>query len=221
MTRFENVTFDAKKCRDELTAFEKLLSKGSLEERKDILPFFKKNRNLAAFIGAFNTYNSLFDKLAYELSLYGDFVCDMVTGDSKAHAYCFVEFEDATPESIFKKKQRNRTEWSPRFERGFGQLLDWMWKVDEQRLTPTFASLFGGPHPSCTTLLIIGRTAHVTDSTDLSRFLWLRDKLVVDGRQIICMTYDDLLDALKNKITYALGMAIDATLEEVKRYQST
>ena len=50
----------------------------------------------------------------------------MVVGDASSHAYCFIEFEDATETSIFKKTPKLTPEWSPRFEHGFSQLVDWI-----------------------------------------------------------------------------------------------
>jgi hypothetical protein len=49
----EQVVFDPDKCRVEIAAFKKLLqAKARLEER-EILTFFKKRKQLAAFIGTF------------------------------------------------------------------------------------------------------------------------------------------------------------------------
>ena len=67
----------------ELQCFEALLaSKPELKEREDILPFFKKNLNLTALLGTYIHDIANPDRLASEYDLFGDFVCDLVVGDS-------------------------------------------------------------------------------------------------------------------------------------------
>jgi len=101
---FIQLNFDIAKCKTELQEFKNLLdSKVILQEQKDILPFFKKFNHLSAFFASFNPYISKFDQVANELSLFGDFTCDLVAGDTKESTYCLVEFEDAAPESVFHK----------------------------------------------------------------------------------------------------------------------
>jgi hypothetical protein len=64
-----------------------------------------------------------FDLLATEFSLFGDYACDLVVGGSVNRDFCLVEFEDASPQSVFvKKKGKSTPEWSPRFDRGFSQI---------------------------------------------------------------------------------------------------
>lgn len=217
MKAFRSFQIDPEKCHQELDDFAKLLCKQELEERKHILPFFEKHEHLAALIGSFNTLNSRYDKLAHELTLAGDFMCDLVTGDSQSCAYCFVEFEDATKNSIFIKTNRARSVWSSRLEKGFGQLLDWIWKVDEQRAAITFRHLFGSENPNCVNLLVIGRSCYLDNKNDWHRFYWRRDNVSVDNKPIICMTYDDLFDALKGKLSLTRAVFAKTTaLQEVK-----
>lgn len=71
-------------CWSQLERLESLLqSRDALEERKEILPFFRANSDLAAYIG---TYVSDLDSdlLAEEYDLFGDFVCDLAIGDSRS-----------------------------------------------------------------------------------------------------------------------------------------
>ena len=143
MKTFIRFRFDLKRCRTELDEFKKLLDNHpTLDERRDILPFFREREHLSAFIGSYfapSIENS--DRLAFEYSLFGDFFCDLVVGDSARGVYCFVEFEDATPTSIFESRGQKATlEWSSRFERGFSQIVDWFWKLDDMRGTIEFKS---------------------------------------------------------------------------------
>ncbi len=70
-------------CRNELDAYKLLLdSKQELSETVDIRPFFERNQHLAAFIGSYHTGIVDFDMVADQFSLFGDFSCDLVVGDS-------------------------------------------------------------------------------------------------------------------------------------------
>jgi hypothetical protein len=54
-----------------------------------------------------------------------------------------VEFEDAASKSIFVSKSgKNTPEWSSRFEKGFTQILDWFWKLDDLEKTDAFEDRF-------------------------------------------------------------------------------
>src|SRR5271157_4346763 len=102
MKDFESVSLNLKSIRKELGEFKQLLSsKSELAEKADILPFFTKHVHLAAFTGAFFPNSISADKLAYEYSIYGDFVADLVLKDSSRHQVLFVEFEDALKQIVF------------------------------------------------------------------------------------------------------------------------
>src|ERR1700730_15901957 len=95
---------DKTKLKAELNAFEALLgpSTKELAERGDILPFFKKNRNLASLIGLYNSHLSFPTLLKDELGLFGDYACDLAVGKEDNGQFCFVEFEDARKGSGLK-----------------------------------------------------------------------------------------------------------------------
>jgi hypothetical protein len=102
MKTLEKIDISVSRCKTELAEFKRLLdSKASLSERDDILPFFNAHRHLAALVGSYNPRINRFDRIATEFSLFGDYACDLVIGDSITHNFCFVEFEDATPKSVF------------------------------------------------------------------------------------------------------------------------
>ena len=110
MKSFESVAFDVNVCRSQLMRFRKLLEKRpKLDERSDILPFFRRNKQLAAFMAGRFLGMPRQDRIAFEYALFGDFSCDIVVGNSETATYCFVELEDAAPNSIFKKKASKST----------------------------------------------------------------------------------------------------------------
>ena len=83
MKTFSSITFDRAECSKELVEYKSLLeSKQELAERNDILPFFNKYRNLSALIGRY--FPELLEPtdLAFEFSIVGDFVADVIVNDT-------------------------------------------------------------------------------------------------------------------------------------------
>jgi hypothetical protein len=194
-------TFDFTRCKKELSEFKTLLdAKNELSEKNDILPFFKKRYHLSAFIGSYFSGIDEFDRVAYEYSIFGDFSSDLAIGDSNTNTYCFVEFEDATPTSIFKKNPNKATlEWSPRFEHGFSQIVDWFWKLDDMKNTTTFQNQFGVGHIRYYGLLVLGRRADLSHR-EQTRLRWRLEKVLVDSKPVVCVTFDELFDDLNHRL---------------------
>jgi hypothetical protein len=48
------------------------------------------------------------DRVATELDLFGDFVCDGGVGDSHLNSFSLIEFEDATQRSVLSKLQTSK-----------------------------------------------------------------------------------------------------------------
>ena len=103
-----------------------------------------------------------------------------------------VEFEDAQVGSIFVRRTRQVTEWSPRFLRGMAQLIDWLYLLDDQQQTLAFEEHFGPRPISVTVLLILGRDSRISDA-DRRRLRWWREHVVVDSHQLYCCTFDELV----------------------------
>jgi hypothetical protein len=195
-------TFDKEMCKIELKAFGNLLKMNSeLSEQKQILPFFKKSKNLAAFIGFMHSNINKFDRLSSEFSFYGQFTCDLITGDSNSKSFCIVEFEDSREKSVFTKQTRQHPYWSRRYEVGFGQLLDWIWTISDFRNTPSFTDTFGDVNADFIALLIIGRSKFIKEKTDKRRFSWRSRNVSINGVKVTCMTYDELYQAICKRIT--------------------
>lgn len=211
MKGFDTYAFDLKQCRVELDELGELLSGHShLQERKHVLPFFQARRHLSAFIGSYFPYLASPDRLAYEYDLFGDFACDLAVGDSMTGQYCFVEFEDATATSLFVAKGTKATlEWSPRFEHGFSQVLDWFWKLNDMDGTTEFVHRFGLT-ASYEGMLIIGRSTGLSHK-EQKRLRWRRDKVVSDSKHVHCVTYDELYQHLDSRLKqYEPASAADA-----------
>ena len=117
--QLDPLSFDLARFQQELTAFDNLLRrKASLKEREVVLPFFRKRPHLTAALGSFSLHLTVATELAFEFPLFGDFTTDLVLGDRTKGAFCLVEFEEGSADSIFKKQpKRGEPEWSARFDR--------------------------------------------------------------------------------------------------------
>lgn len=192
----EPIAFSYEQCLDEAREFQTFLgSHTSLKERDEILPFFKVRKHLSAFMGVYSSHIYEFNCVAHEYPLFGDFTCDLVTGDWNRKAYIFVEFENAEPNSIFIKKSRNVPEWAPRFEHGFSQIVDWFYKLDTQRHTPDFEERFKDRAIDISGLLIVGRKQDL-GPREKDRLNWRERRVDINGNKIYCMTFDDLCERI-------------------------
>jgi len=208
MKGFQSLKFSRETCATELKAFKQLLdSKSELAERNDILPFFKNNLHLSAFLGSYNPNISSFDLVAHEYNLFGDFCCDLVVGDSRSHAFAFIEFEDGKSDSIFHSQGLKSTpEWARRFEHGFSQLVDWFWKLDDLKKTDDFRSRFGDGTIRKSGMLALGRKENL-GHREIQRLKWRLDKVTIDSDRISCVTLDELYEDLEYKIGTYLALA--------------
>lgn len=97
--------FDRAACQTAVDAFAAMLAaKQTLSERDDVLPFFRGHPQLAALLASYDAGATTCDRLGMEVGLYGEFVVDVIAGDWSRKAYCFVEFENATPTSLFARR---------------------------------------------------------------------------------------------------------------------
>jgi hypothetical protein len=199
----EEVVFNPTRCRSELRAFKKLLdSRRELGERKDLQPFFRRRKQLSAFVGTFAPDIGPARQIAFEYPFLGDFSADIVLGNAKTNTFCIVEFEDGNTNSIFRRvRNKSMTEWSPRFEHGFSQLVDWCQTLDDFKKTDRFAKDFGHGHIRFIALLILGRNAGVSEH-DRKRLRWRTEKVRVDSHAIECLTFDDLYTYLSMRLSF-------------------
>jgi hypothetical protein len=195
MTSFESFSFSKKCAEEELGQPQQLLDTHShtpLREREQILPFFQNHRHAAALIGSYNFKLISSDQLAFEFDIFGDHKADLAVGDSQNHQYCFVEFEDATETSIFKKSAKATPDWSPRFDHGFSQIIDWILWLDNQRGTAPYTSRFGAAPIQFVAVLVIGRDRFLEKPLHRERLTWRSEQVVVASRKVHCITYDQL-----------------------------
>lgn len=161
--------------------------------------FFSDRPNLILLIGYwhfklepafYKTECSLFDN---------EFRSDFVVADRRRENFLFIEFEDATEDSIFKRKSRSSNsantsyEWSSRYEHGLSQVVDWYYRMDDYERTNKFEEYFGSPKVNYAGLLVIGRDEFLKQSGLMKRFEWRAEKTIINSKLLHCMTFDKLL----------------------------
>lgn len=206
MRTFEKISLDLALLSQELDEFEQLLTDNRhLAERDDVLPFFKMRKHLCAAIGLLNGGVGIPDRVATELGLFGDFACDAACGDSENNSFTLIEFEDANEFSILTKLLTGKTikRWSPRFEHGFSQLVDWAWRLTQEgSTTNSYRQIFGSNHAIIQLLLIVGRDADLNED-DVARIEWRANNISLGAFRMSCMTFDNVLSSIRRRLKLA------------------
>jgi hypothetical protein len=184
-------------CRAEWNDFAKLLTSNTkLSERQDVLPFFKKRKDLSLLICNYFPKIKKPDRIAHEYEIYGDFVADLIVGDSSVHQYLLVEFENGAADSIFKQRGAKATpDWAPRFEGAYSQLVDWLWKLEDMRSTADFENSFGSRSATFQGLIIIGKDMNLSQQ-EKDRLKWRQDKTMIDSKAISTVSFNELSNDL-------------------------
>lgn len=200
MKSLDHYSFDLTACQQEVKALKTLLDTvAEPEERKHLLPLFKACKHLTALTNLYVPGIIEVDCVASELSLSGDFSCDLVIGDLSNKAYCLVEVEDASARSVFDRSGKKATrDWSPRFEHGFSQIIDWFYKVSDVRQTNEFERLFGR-HATFSGLMLIGRH-NLLEPGEAERLRWRVDRVLIDSNKVFCVTFDQLYNDMQAQI---------------------
>jgi len=202
---FDSHTFSASECEKQLEEFKALLEAHSeLDERNQILPFFRERRHLSSFISTYVSDIVNADRIAFEFNLFGDFACDLAVGDSGSQHYLLIEFEDAKKNSLFVPNGKYAPDWSPRLEHGFSQVIDWFWKLEDLKRTDDFEHKFGAKEATFHGLLIIGRTQHLNDR-ETKRLRWRQDHVVVNSNKVSVRSFDQLLSDLEFRLKAYAG----------------
>jgi hypothetical protein len=202
MKNLQTHSLNAEDCRKEWKEFDVMLkSKLVLDERKDILPFFKKCPNLSTLICSYFPKIKNPNKFAHEYQIYGDFVADLVVGDSDTQHYLLVEFENGASDSIFKKKKNKATpDWASRFEGAYSQLIDWLWKLEDMRSTADFQNTFGSRRAKFQGLIVIGKDMNLRPQEE-DRLKWRIDRTMIDSNAISCVSFNELSEDLDYWLT--------------------
>lgn len=197
MKNLQPHALDPNNCRAEWNDFAGLLtSKPVLSEQKDVLPFFKKRQDLSLLICSYIPKIKTPDRIAHEYEIYGDFVADLIVGDSSVHHYLLVEFENGAADSVFKQKGTKATpDWAPRFEGAYSQLVDWLWKLEDMRSTADFVNTFGSRRATFEGLIVTGKNMNLSQQ-EQDRLKWRLDRTMIDSNAISSVSFNGLSDDL-------------------------
>jgi len=193
--------------RSQWNDFSNLLStKPTLSEQKDVLPFFKSRKDLSLLICNYFPNIRKPDRFAHEFEIYGDFVADLVVGDSASKHYLLIEFENGDPNSVFVTKGKKATpDWAPRFEGAHSQLADWLWKLEDMRSTADFQNTFGSRRATFQALIVIGKGMKLADQ-EVDRLKWRISRTKIDSNTIECVSFEDLSSDLDHWLSTYHGV---------------
>lgn len=190
---FESHAFDIIEAQGELSEFKHLLDTNiDLKERAHVLSGFARWPNLCALFGKFHGQISIADRIKREFAIEGYFRTDLTVKKAGTDNVCLVEFEGASANCIFRSGKRTVDDWSPAFEKGFSQIVDWAWAIDEYRNTPPFKDAFGSDRPDFVSVLVIGRDTALKSATAMARWKWRSRFVSVGGSSVTLLTFDDL-----------------------------
>jgi hypothetical protein len=211
---FTDVAFNPAQFQAELAQFRDLLNSKAVLGEREPKKLFKSSPHLTAYIGTTFGNIGVARQVAYEFEILGDYAADIVIGN-RERQFCFVELEGGEADSLLRKVGKKATkEWSPQFEHGFSQIVDWFCHLDDFNKTDRFHKNFGYGHIDFVGLLLIGRSEGL-DADDLRRVRWRTHNVVVNSHHIICMTYDDLQRELSEGFErYSAAFRAEATAPE-------
>jgi len=205
MKKMNSLSFDPIQARQEWQDYQSLLQTHlELEEAKDVLPFFKVRHHLSLLIGyCYVSYEP--NCFGHEFDIFGDFRADLIVGDFSTRHYLLIEFEDGKPDSIFKRTQRAVSEWSPRLEKAYSQLNDWLCQLDRMKYTPNFEDKFGKHDAEFQAIIIIGKDTNLTEP-EQKRLRWRVSKTVIDSKKFQIITFEELLEQCDYYLTRYYGI---------------
>lgn len=190
-------------CKSDLQNFKILLDSHKEIDETILLKFFKDRPNLILLLGKLVLGSASYYK--DEFNIFNEFYADFAICNTEKNMYVFVEFEEAKKNSIFKQVGKTRGitrfEWSDKFEHGYSQVIDWFFRLDDFAETNKFQEHFGVNEISYTGYLVIGRQKiSIPNFGYQDRLDWRTKKVIVNGKSIICMTYDELYFEMQKKI---------------------
>ena len=208
MMIFKDLAFDKDQCQKELEEVRQLFApypnideiKGEGDLLGGLQGIFERRTQLFALLGkiVFGEIATKWNKNAP----FGDFIADFVIANKTEKKVCLIEFEDAKEESIFAKKTRSgRTvtyEWSPRFDHGYSQILDWKYHAVEEK--ESVKKDFDQKPKEIEFALFIGWSKYLKRSNLQERFDFRKNKVTIESKAFCCMCFDSLIEELQEKL---------------------
>ncbi len=205
MTLWQPIKLDAPIALSQLRELRDLLNSNSRLAEGVLREFIRARHQIIASLGLLNAAADTIDRWAPEVNLMAKHVCDLVIGDSRRCAYTLIEFEDASPESIYESVPVTPY-FTKRFNHGYSQIVDWLCLLDGTQNTPEFRDYWGqATPPQFVGVLVIGRSPLPTLEGS-RRMEWRSVKVKVNSYPLLCLTYDDIITRLIDKIDIYAGV---------------
>jgi hypothetical protein len=207
MPQLQRINLDFNAAENELADFKKFLDNNPEFSETAVVSLLKTKINLCCLLGSMAAGVPRSDVYKFEFQIQGVFRADFVAGHLQQQRFVLVEFEDGTKNSLFGPGETNQMrDRSNRFERGFGQLVDWAWARADAGNTQIFQNAFECNDMYPIFVLICGRDAFM-GVTERKRFVWRNSNVGLGGAEVACLTYDGLFQFFQG------------TVEAIKSYQ--
>jgi hypothetical protein len=203
MVKLTTLDIDLDTCKNDLIEFQALLNSDDELDETPFLQFFRSHPHLILLMGNLGLQESSHYKA--EFNLFNEFRADFAISNREQNSYVFVEFEEATKYCIFEPVGNSpgiiRFQWSKIFEHGYSQIIDWFYRLDDFAETKKFKEHFSVDEIDYSGYLVIGRKkSSIPNFGYQARLDWRSKKILVNGRSVICLTYDELYIELQRKI---------------------
>ncbi len=200
MIKMQQVNLDRIECQESLNAFRNLLEEGKVYGETFFLSFFKEHPNLILLMGSLAGYNP--EYYQNEFNIFNEFYADFAIANSKMDHFTFVELEDDGNESVFREKENEKTKryvWSPVFEHGYSQIIDWFYRLDDYSKTNKIKEHFNVEKMRYEALLIVGRNSSLPNFECRGKLDWRSENVDVHKKKVFCLTYDELYNQLSER----------------------
>ena len=205
MKQFNRINLNLQDASVELEAFKKLLDSSDSIDESALLTFFKERPNLVCMVGDLGMPGLRNDLFAFELDLFGYFRVDFAVGNSQGGEYLLIELESAADNIFHQQGKKSKREWYRDFNRGYNQLFDWFWLLEDFEHTKNFQELFDN-FQQFAGLLVIGRDKFLVEE-EKRRLKWRQNKSLFDSNRILIRTYDEIYEGLNQYVQYLTTIA--------------
>jgi hypothetical protein len=202
MSVFDSIRFNLRIADSELASFKAWLADIGFVGEKAMVAQIRSRPHMACLLASTLGLQAP-DMIKFEMDLKGMFRTDLVLGNHGSRRFGLIEFEDAQPNSIFRKGTAQYRYWSPRIEHGFSQILDWAWVRADHPDDSVLRAGFGGPVTTSAYAVICGRDASLRDDVERKRFTHRRDHMKVEGQPALVLTYDEMVAYMSDNLAVA------------------
>jgi hypothetical protein len=200
MSALHAISVDLKTATSELTSFKAWLATAGFVGETRIVAEIRSRPHMACLLAG-TLGLSAPNLIRFELQMKGMFRTDLVLGNDGLRQFGLIEFEDAMPDSIFRKGTKQYRYWSPRIEHGFSQIVDWAWVRSDHPNDSVLVAGFGGRVVTSAYAVICGRTMSLRDDTEEKRFAHRRASLKVEGQPALVLTYDEMVRYMEDNLS--------------------